>query len=147
MLNLIYSGALTSLFIGLALLIQYEHNHRINPISRAIVILSSIAYGISFLLFSEAITHKATVFLRDVTLLFCLLIIFRVIRNSKILFPLLFASLVFAMSSFGFNQLHDSFKISKFSILKGGSASTEKPAHKGLKAKKKSKMAQKASKN
>lgn len=147
MLNLIYSGALTTLLIGLAMLIQYEHNHRINSLSRGVLIVASFAYAITFLLFSEPISFKSTILLRDISLVFCVLVTFRIIRNSKIIFPVVLVALIFGMSSFGFNHLHDSFKISKFSILKEASVSNDGPNNKKANAKKRPKLSAKSSDN
>ncbi len=147
MLNLIYSGALTTLLVGVAVLVQFEKNYRINNITRGFIILSSFFYGISFLLFSESIADKSSILLRDFTLIFSVLILFRMIRNVKILFPILLTALIVSMSSFGFNHLHDSFKISKFSILKDASVSTDKPKSKKVKAPKAKKLTTKSDKN
>ena len=124
MLNLIYSSALTTLFLGLAVLIMYEKDHLINSLARGGIVLASLAYTISIALFSESISFKCNILLRDISLIFCVLISFRIIRNSKVLFSLLMGGLIFGMTNFGFNHIHDSFKISKFSVLKEASAST-----------------------
>lgn len=144
MLNLIYSGALTTLLIGLAFLIQYEKHTRVSNLARTSLILSSIAYLISICLFSEPIAFKAKVLLRDVSLIYCVMMVFRVFRNFKKVFPITICVLILGMSNFGFNYLHDSFKISKFSILKDASASTNSKKTKKENPSKQPKIARKS---